>query len=37
MQQTLRLAPGRVEISADNHSFRPLAEQSANCVIAPVP
>jgi hypothetical protein len=26
-QQTLRLAPGRVEISADNHSFRPLMDQ----------
>jgi hypothetical protein len=32
-QQTLRLVPGRVEISADNHSFRVLAEQSAGCVI----
>jgi len=26
-QQTLRLAPGRVEISADNHNFRLLTEQ----------
>ena len=26
-QQTLRLAPGRVEISADNHSFRTLMDQ----------
>jgi hypothetical protein len=31
-QQTLRLvAPGRVEISADNHSFRPLIDQSQGC------
>ena len=36
MQQTLRLVPGRVEISADNRSFRTLAEQSAACVITPV-
>ena len=27
-QQTLRLVPGRIEISADNRSFRPLMEQS---------
>lgn len=26
-QQTLRLAPGRVEVSNDNHSFRPLMDQ----------
>lgn len=26
-QQTLRLVPGRVEISADNRSFRPLMDQ----------
>jgi hypothetical protein len=26
-QQTLRLVPGRVEISGDNHSFRPLMDQ----------
>lgn len=26
-QQTLRLVPGRVEISADNHSFRTLTDQ----------
>jgi hypothetical protein len=26
-QQTLRLVPGRVEISGDNRSFRPLADQ----------
>lgn len=34
--QTLRLVPGRVEISGDNHSFRSLAEQGANCAIPPV-
>ncbi|HZZ66859.1 MAG TPA: hypothetical protein VFE18_01680 [Phenylobacterium sp.] len=27
-QQTLRLAPGRVEISSDNHNFRPLMDQA---------
>lgn len=32
-QQTLRLVPGRIEISADNHSFRTLAEQGAGCSI----
>jgi hypothetical protein len=26
-QQTLRLVPGKVEVSADNHSFRPLTDQ----------
>lgn len=31
MQQTLRLVPGRVEVSADNKSFRTLMEQGANC------
>lgn len=31
MQQTLRLVPGRVEISADNRSFRTLMEQGPNC------
>jgi hypothetical protein len=35
-QQTLRLAPGKVEISADNHSFHTLAEQGPGCVIPPV-
>jgi len=31
-QQTLRLvAPGRIEVSADNHTFRPLADQSQGC------
>lgn len=33
-QQTLRLAPGRVEISADNRSFRPLMDQPG-CPPAP--
>lgn len=32
-QQTLRLAPGKVEVSADNHSFRTLVEQGAGCSI----
>jgi hypothetical protein len=32
-QQTLRLVPGRIEISADNHSFRILAEQGAGCSV----
>jgi hypothetical protein len=32
-EQTLRLVPGRVEISGDNHSFRTLAEQGAGCSI----
>ncbi|RAK52280.1 hypothetical protein [Phenylobacterium deserti] len=31
MQQTLRLVPGKVEISSDNQSFRTLAEQAAGC------
>ena len=35
-QQTLRLVPGRVEVSADNHSFRTLADQGAGCAITPV-
>lgn len=34
-QQTLRLAPGKVEISADNHSFRTLVEQGPGCVVPP--
>lgn len=33
-QQTLRLVPGRVEISADNRSFRPLMDQPG-CPAAP--
>lgn len=32
-QQTLRLTPGRVEISADNHSFRTLSEQGPGCSV----
>lgn len=36
MQQTLRLVPGRVEVSGDNRSFRPLASQADNCSISPV-
>lgn len=36
MQQTLRLVPGKVEVSGDNRSFRPLAEQASNCSIQPV-
>jgi hypothetical protein len=30
-QETLRLVPGRVEISADNRSFKTLSEQGAGC------
>jgi hypothetical protein len=33
MQQTLRLAPGKVEVSGDNRSFRTLAELGAGCAI----
>ena len=36
MQQTLRLVPGKVEVSGDNRSFRPLAEQASNCSIQPI-
>jgi len=36
MQQTLRLAPGKVEVSGDNRSFRLLAEQGAGCAIPPI-
>jgi hypothetical protein len=36
MQQTLRLVPGRVEVSGDNRAFRGLAEQASNCSITPV-
>jgi hypothetical protein len=32
-QQTLRLVPGRIEISGDNHSFRTLSEQGPGCSI----
>jgi hypothetical protein len=34
--QTLRLVPRRVEVSADNRTFRALADQGASCAIAPV-
>ncbi|WP_333586394.1 hypothetical protein [Phenylobacterium sp.] len=33
MQQTLRLIPGRVEVSNDNRRFRSLAEQGPGCAI----
>ena len=33
--QTLRLVTGRVEVSNDNRTFRPLLEQGPNCSIAP--
>jgi hypothetical protein len=33
MQQTLRLIPGRVEVSNDNRRFRSLAEQGPGCSI----
>jgi hypothetical protein len=36
MQLTLRLVPGRVELSSDNHSFRTVAEQGAGCAIPPL-
>lgn len=36
MQQTLRLVPGRVEVSADDRSFRTLVEQGPGCAIPPV-
>lgn len=32
-QQTLRLVPGKIEISGDNHSFRTLVEQGPGCSI----
>ncbi|MBI1406768.1 MAG: hypothetical protein GC145_11650 [Caulobacter sp.] len=35
-QQTLRLVPGKVEISDDNRRFRTLARQNRKCVIEPV-
>jgi len=34
--RTLRLVPGRVEISADNRNFRSLARQGAACSLPPV-
>ncbi len=36
-EETLRLAPRRVEISSDNRTFRPLVDQGANCTPMPVP
>lgn len=33
MTQTLRLVPGKVEVSGDNRSFRTLAEQGGGCAI----
>jgi len=36
MSQTLRLVPGKVEVSGDNRSFRLLAEQATNCSIESV-
>lgn len=33
--QTLRLVTGRVEVSDDNRSFRPLAPQNPDCSIGP--
>lgn len=33
-QQTLRLVPGKVEISGDNRSFRTLLEQGQGCTLA---
>jgi hypothetical protein len=32
--QTVRLVPGRVEISSDDRTFKTLADQGANCAIA---
>lgn len=36
MQQTLRLVPGRVEVSGDNRSFRGLADQGPGCSLPPI-
>jgi hypothetical protein len=30
-QQTVRLVPGKIEISSDNHSFRTLSDQAGGC------
>lgn len=35
--QTLRLVPGRVEVSSDDRTFRTLVEQGAGCALAPSP
>ena len=34
--QTLRLVTGRVEVSDDNRTFRPLASQATDCTFAPI-
>ncbi len=34
-QQTLRLVPGRVEMSSDNRSFHPLVSQNQDCALPP--
>jgi hypothetical protein len=34
--QTLRLVPKSVEVSADNRTFRPLTDQGASCAITPI-
>ena len=36
MQQTLRLVPGRVEVSSDNRGFRTLAEQGPGCTVGQI-
>jgi hypothetical protein len=36
MAETLRLTPGKVEVSGDNRNFRTLVEQSPSCAIGPV-
>ena len=36
LERPLRLVPGKVEVSGDNRSFRPLAEQAQNCSISPI-
>jgi hypothetical protein len=35
-EETIRLVPRHVEISADNRTFRPLAEQNGACAISPI-
>jgi hypothetical protein len=36
-EETLRLVPRRVEISADNRTFRPLVDQTGSCIPLAVP
>lgn len=36
MQQTLRLVPGKVEVSSDNRTFHTLVEQGAGCSLPAV-